>query len=134
MVRYNSAPTSMAGMDALAKSTSGIRHAKIRHLMSASRTGLSLAEAGQRLASDGPNALPGKTQNSLLALGADILREPMLLLLLGAGMFVMALGDIHDALMLLAFAGLSIVIELVQAAAPIARSRHLENWAHRKPR
>ncbi len=83
--------------------------------MTARETGLTQAEARQRLAEEGPNTLPGKTRRSLLSLAAEVLEEPMLLLLLGAGLVYMALGDIHDALILLAFAGLSIVIELVQA-------------------
>jgi Ca2+-transporting ATPase len=83
--------------------------------MTARGTGLTLDQVRDRLAEEGPNALPGKVRRSLLALAADILEEPMLLLLLGAGAVYMVLGDIHDALMLLAFAGLSIVIELVQA-------------------
>jgi len=83
--------------------------------MTAQATGLTSAEAQARLTQEGPNALPGKSRRSLLKLAIDVLREPMLLLLLGAGLVYMALGDTRDALMLLAFAGLSIVIELVQA-------------------
>lgn len=83
--------------------------------LTARRPGLSSAEARERLAQDGPNALPGKSRRSFFALAADVLKEPMLLLLLGAGLVYMALGDSREALMLLAFAGLSIVIELVQS-------------------
>lgn len=83
--------------------------------MTAQRKGLTLAKARDRLSDEGPNALPGKTRRSIFALTGEILEEPMLLLLLGGGIVYMVLGDIHDALMLLAFAGLSIVIELVQA-------------------
>jgi Ca2+-transporting ATPase len=82
--------------------------------MTSRETGLTTAEARDRLAQDGPNTLPGKARRSLIALAADILKEPMLLLLLGGGLVYAVLGDIHDALMLLAFAGLSILIELVQ--------------------
>lgn len=76
--------------------------------------GLASAEALARLLADGPNAISGKGRKSLLALVGDVLSEPMLLLLLVAGAIYMALGDRHDALILLAFACLTIVIELVQ--------------------
>ncbi len=76
--------------------------------------GLTQSEAEQRLREDGPNALPGKGKRSLFALAIDVLKEPMLLLLLGGGLIYLLLGDVHEALMLLAFAGLSVVIELVQ--------------------
>jgi Ca2+-transporting ATPase len=83
--------------------------------MTAARNGLSSEEARSRLDREGPNALPGKRRRSLLSLAGEILKEPMLLLLLAGGLVYALLGDIHDALILLAFAGLSIVIELVQA-------------------
>lgn len=76
--------------------------------------GLTQSEAEQRLRVEGPNALPGKGKRSFFALAIDVLKEPMLLLLLGGGLIYLLLGDVHEALMLLAFAGLSVVIELVQ--------------------
>ncbi|MFA7585824.1 MAG: cation-translocating P-type ATPase [Novosphingobium sp.] len=76
--------------------------------------GLSEAEAKRRLAAEGANALPGAGRRSFLTLALDVLSEPMLLLLLGAGAVYMMLGDIHDALILMAFAGLTVLIELVQ--------------------
>jgi Ca2+-transporting ATPase len=77
-------------------------------------TGLTEREALARLAADGPNALPGKGRRSFLLLLKEVLEEPMLLLLLGAGLIYMVLGDVHDAAILLAFASLSVVIEVVQ--------------------
>ena len=60
--------------------------------------GLSPTEADRRLAKDGPNELP----------------EPMLLLLLAAGGIYLLLGDLNDAMILMAFVALTIGIAIVQ--------------------
>ncbi|MDD3798457.1 MAG: cation-translocating P-type ATPase [Novosphingobium sp.] len=78
--------------------------------------GLSPSEAAARLAADGPNELPGGKSRSVFGIVAGVLREPMLLLLLAAGLIYLLLGDLHDALILMAFAGLTIVIAIVQEA------------------
>lgn len=75
--------------------------------------GLSCADAVKRLAQDGPNELPGGGHRSTVTIVLGVLREPMLLLLLGAGGVYLLLGDVHDALILLAFAGLTILITAV---------------------
>ena len=80
----------------------------------ASNRGLSQAEAEARLRAEGPNELPGGGRRSLIAVIRDVLREPMLMLLLAAGVIYTLLGELHDALILLAFAGLTIVIAIVQ--------------------
>ncbi|MFM8374638.1 MAG: cation-transporting P-type ATPase, partial [Phenylobacterium sp.] len=77
-------------------------------------SGLTEAEASARLAAFGPNALPRQGGRSFLRIIADVLREPMLALLLAAGGVYMALGDLREALVLLAFAVFSILITLVQ--------------------
>jgi Ca2+-transporting ATPase len=77
-------------------------------------SGLTQEEAAARLARDGANELPGGEGRSILAVVRDVLREPMLLLLLAAGVIYLLLGDLHEALVLLAFAGLSVVIAIVQ--------------------
>ena len=79
-----------------------------------SPVGLSEAEASARLAAFGPNALPRQGGRSFPRIVADVLREPMLALLLVAGGVYMALGDLGEALVLVAFAGLSILITVVQ--------------------
>ncbi|MEZ5736122.1 MAG: cation-translocating P-type ATPase [Novosphingobium sp.] len=76
--------------------------------------GLSQAEAAALLETEGPNELPGGGRRSILAIVVDVLREPMLLLLLAAGVIYLLLGEMHDALILVAFAGLTIVIAIVQ--------------------
>lgn len=79
-------------------------------------SGLTGTEAAARLAADGPNALPSQGGRSFGRIVLDVVREPMLLLLLGAGLVYLALGDLHEALVLVAFAGLSILITVMQEA------------------
>ena len=79
-------------------------------------TGLSDAEAAARLAAEGPNELPRQGERTFIRIVLDVVREPMLALLIGAGLIYLALGDLHEALILVAFAGLSIIITVVQEA------------------
>jgi Ca2+-transporting ATPase len=76
--------------------------------------GLSEVEAAARLRSDGYNELPRTDRRTPLRIFGEVLREPMLALLLGAGAVYLALGDLNEALILLAFATASIVITVVQ--------------------
>ena len=76
--------------------------------------GLSLPEAAASLVRDGPNELADGGHRSILAMVRDVLREPMLLLLVGAGAIYFLLGDLHDAAVLSGFAGLTILIAIVQ--------------------
>jgi Ca2+-transporting ATPase len=78
--------------------------------------GLSEVEAASRLRSDGYNELPRADRRTPLRIVGEVLREPMLALLLAAGVVYLALGDLHEALILLAFASASIVITVVQEA------------------
>ena len=77
-------------------------------------SGLGAAEAARRLTADGFNELPQRTQSGLLALLAEVVREPMFLLLLAAGGIYLLLGDIGEALMLLGFVLAVIAITVVQ--------------------
>lgn len=79
-------------------------------------TGLSSAEAKLRLERDGPNELPRTRRRSPLRIARDVLREPMLAMLLGAGGIYLLLGDRTEGVTLLAFAGLTILITIVQEA------------------
>ena len=63
--------------------------------------GLSENEAAARLRKDGPNELPSAKPRSLLAISMELLREPMLLLLVGAGGVYLLLGELRDSLVLL---------------------------------
>lgn len=77
-------------------------------------TGLPVKTAEERLKRDGFNELPSQRQRSFFAVALDILREPMLILLLSAGMVYLVLGEKTDALMLLAFVFVVIGITFYQ--------------------
>ncbi len=77
-------------------------------------TGLASAEAQRRLALDGPNELPRGDHRTGLRILVDVVREPMLALLLASGAIYAVLGETTDAVVLAGFACLSVVITLVQ--------------------
>ena len=79
-------------------------------------SGWTSAEAASRLAADGPNELPAARPLGRWRLLAEILGEPMLLLLVACGTVYLLLGDRQEALMLLAFVLLVIGISYVQRA------------------
>jgi Ca2+-transporting ATPase len=79
-----------------------------------SLVGLSHAEAQRRLRQDGPNELPRREGHGWLGTAREVLREPMILLLLAAGVIYIVLGDREEAILLLASIGLIIGIELYQ--------------------
>ena len=83
-------------------------------LPSSSIRGLSEAEAKARLAAEGFNELPRPDRRTPFRIILEVLREPMLALLLGAGAVYLVLGDLREALILIAFATLSVVITVVQ--------------------
>ncbi len=66
-------------------------------------TGLTAAEAAARLATDGPNEIASARKRPWWRLAWDVVREPMLLLLLGAGGLYLVIGDAQEALILLTF-------------------------------
>jgi Ca2+-transporting ATPase len=76
--------------------------------------GLSTAEAQRRLAASGYNELNPPQPRRLWHIVADVLREPMFLLLIAAGGIYLLLGDVGDALMLLFFVLLIIVMTVSQ--------------------
>jgi len=78
--------------------------------------GLSANEAKARLNAEGFNELPSANRRSVVRLILDVLREPMLLLLLAGGAIYFALGDLGEAVLLLVFASLSVIITVVQEA------------------
>lgn len=78
--------------------------------------GLDEEEARARLARDGPNELERTRRRGPWRLILEVLREPMLLLLLIGGAIYLALGDAREALMLLAFACFSVGVTIVQEA------------------
>jgi P-type Ca2+ transporter type 2C len=76
--------------------------------------GLSEEDAQKRLRVEGYNELPRAEKRMPLRIMFEVLSEPMLALLLGGGLIYLALGDLKEALILIAFAMLSIVITIVQ--------------------
>jgi Ca2+-transporting ATPase len=76
--------------------------------------GLSESEAVARLRSEGANELPRTAHRTILRIAADVFREPMFVLLVGAGIVYLLLGDLGEALMLLCFAAISVAITIVQ--------------------
>jgi Ca2+-transporting ATPase len=80
------------------------------------RAGLSAAEAAARLKTEGYNELPRGGSRSILKIAGEVIREPMLALLVIGGVIYLLLGDKTEAAILLAFACLSIVITVTQEA------------------
>ena len=64
--------------------------------------GLSGEEARTRLLTEGPNSLPSEKEDSLLRIALSVLKEPMLMLLLAAGVISFLLAELVDALLLMA--------------------------------
>ncbi len=77
-------------------------------------TGLSAQQAARQLQQDGYNELPSTSRRTVWHTVAEVVREPMFLLLLGAGAIYLALGDRGDAVMLLGFVCVSMAITIVQ--------------------
>ncbi len=78
--------------------------------------GLSGAEAEARLTREGANELPQAKRRTPLHITLDVVREPMLALLIGGGGVYLSLGDVKEAIILLTFACLSMLITVVQEA------------------
>jgi Ca2+-transporting ATPase len=76
--------------------------------------GLSAAAAAARLKSDGYNELPAPEHRGFLRILWEVVRQPMFALLIGGGVVYLLLGDRIEALLLLAFATLSVLITIVQ--------------------
>lgn len=76
--------------------------------------GLSEADALSRLQVEGYNELPRPDRRTPFRIILEVLREPMLALLLGGGLIYLLLGSLQEALILLAFATMSVAITVVQ--------------------
>ncbi|WP_298224310.1 cation-translocating P-type ATPase [Acidocella sp.] len=82
----------------------------------ATEQGLTSAEATTRLRQDGPNELPQDRRRRLPRIVLDAVQEPMLQLLLAAGLIYLLLGNLAEALILLSFAVLNVAMVVVQEA------------------
>lgn len=76
--------------------------------------GLTGEEARTRLLTEGPNSLPSEKEESLLRVALSVLREPMLLLLLAAGVISFLLAELVDALLLMATVMIVLGISIFQ--------------------
>ena len=76
--------------------------------------GLSEAEAAARLRAEGFNELPSAKPRSIFAIGWEVVREPMFLLLVACGVIYLILGDREEALMLMGFVFVVMGITLYQ--------------------
>ncbi len=81
---------------------------------SASLQGLSEAEAAARFQSDGPNELPSARTRTFFSTVWEILREPMILMLVCAGVIYIFLGELRDSLVLIGSIFVIVGIELHQ--------------------
>src|SRR3546814_15934584 len=100
-------------------STAGLetgQHMTKESLIESPLDGLSATQVRERLDRDGPNELPRQKKRSPWRIALEVLREPMLALLLAAGLTYLLLGDTGEALILLLFACFSILLTVVQEA------------------
>ncbi len=77
-------------------------------------TGLSSGEAALRLEAEGPNTLPSAGRRGAFAIAFEVVREPMFLLLVAGAVIYLLLGDVREAIVLLASIAVVIAITVVQ--------------------
>jgi Ca2+-transporting ATPase len=82
--------------------------------LGAAGVGLSAVEAAVRLKADGYNELPAAQRRGIWRIAFEVVRQPMFALLIAGGAVYFLLGDRMEAILLLAFASLSVVITIVQ--------------------
>ncbi|MGZ5182148.1 MAG: cation-translocating P-type ATPase [Ramlibacter sp.] len=80
----------------------------------AGHAGLDGAEAARRLAADGPNAVPDRARRGWTAILAEAAREPMFMLLLGAAVLYLLLGEPRESVFLLLMVLLMLGMTLYQ--------------------
>ena len=76
--------------------------------------GLSESVAAERIKREGYNELPSEKKKNIFHILIQVLREPMLLLLIGSGLIYFLLGEPKDALMLLSFVAVVVGITFYQ--------------------
>ena len=77
-------------------------------------TGLTAEEVDRRIREEGPNELATTKPRTWLTIAWDVVREPMLLLLLAAGSLNFLLGEPQDGFILLSFVIVVIAITFFQ--------------------
>jgi Ca2+-transporting ATPase len=109
--------------------------------------GLSPEAAAQRLREEGPNELGVSQRRTLLDMAWDVVREPTFRLLMGAGTVYLAMGDPHEALILLGFVVIIMAVTVLQErrtdnalealrdlSSPRARAARWQDAAHSRAR
>jgi Ca2+-transporting ATPase len=84
------------------------------HLAAGLTAGLTAAEAARRLADEGPNELPTAKPRNLLQQAWEVLRQPMLALILSAGTVNFLLGEVIDGFVLLSCVVVVIGVSIYQ--------------------
>ena len=77
-------------------------------------TGLSPEEAAARLQQEGYNEIPSAEKKGIFGIIAEVIREPMFLLLVAAGLIYFIIGDFQEGLILLSFVLVIIGITVYQ--------------------
>lgn len=91
--------------------TDGAPHTPLESIIS---RGLTAELAADRLKVDGYNELPSPDRRGFVRIVWEVIRQPMFALLIGGGIVYLLLGDTLEALLLLVFATLSVLITIVQ--------------------
>jgi len=76
--------------------------------------GVTEKAAAHLLMKNGFNELPGEKNRNFFKIAVEVIIDPMLLLLVSAGLIYLALGDVHEALVLLLFVFVVIFITVYQ--------------------
>jgi Ca2+-transporting ATPase len=76
--------------------------------------GISGVEAAKRLKAEGYNEIPSARRRNVFSIAFEVIREPMFLLLIACGVIYLFLGDLEEALILLAFVFVIIGITFYQ--------------------
>jgi len=76
--------------------------------------GLTHDQAAALLTAEGANELSADQRRTFVSLFFEVAHEPMFLLLLGAGAIYFAMGDAHEAMILLGFVVIIMVITILQ--------------------
>ncbi len=106
----------------------------LRRMRTDAHTGLDPDEARARLLRDGPNELPASAGAVGWRLLWDQVRSFMTLLLLGAGALAWGLGEVADALAILAIVVLNVLLGFVQEHRAEQAIRALAQWRAPKAR
>jgi Ca2+-transporting ATPase len=77
-------------------------------------TGLTAAQAAQRLQEEGPNSLPGDQRRKLRDIAWETLQDPMFVLLLAAGTLYLVLGDLQEGVVLFGLVLVVLALTLYQ--------------------